>query len=231
MTRRRAAKAECVAMPRRLPAMKHRRLLALLLAVANASAFAADEFLLPASQEVAGASQSQWSRKWWQWALSFDAEDSPVADRTGALCRAGQQGPVWFLAGGYGNSRVVRECTVPAGKHLFFPLANYVAMPTEGGAPTCELMMRDARQITDGASQLVLRIDGQPQPGLEAHRVDSRGCFDAGARRSPPEAAFPSAGNGYYVMLKPLPPGKHVIEFGAVLPTVTQAITYKLTVR
>ena len=211
--------------------MNHRRLLPLLLLLATAGAGAADDLLLPATQEVAGASQSQWSRKWWQWALSFDAEDSPVADRTGALCRAGQQGPVWFLAGGYGDSRIVRECTVPVGKYLFFPLANYVAMPTEGGAPTCETMMRDARQLTDGASRLVLRIDGQPQPGLEAHRIDTRGCFDPGARRSPPEAVFPSAGNGYYVMLKPLPPGTHEVEFGAILPTITQAITYRLKVR
>ena len=42
---------------------------------------------------------------------------------------------------------------------------------------------------------------------------------------------FPSAGNGYYVMLKPLPPGTHEIEFGAVLPAVSQAITYRLKVR
>jgi hypothetical protein len=221
------------AMPRRLPAMNLRRLvpLLLLLASASADAGATDDLVLPAGQDVAGASQSQWSRKWWQWALSFDAEDSPVADQTGAACRAGQQGPVWFLAGGVGNARLSRECTVPAGKFLFFPLANYVAMPTEGGAPTCEVMMRDARQITDGASRLVLKIDGQPQPALEAHRVDTRGCFDAGARRSPPENVFPSAGNGYYVMLKPLPPGTHEIEFGAVLPAVTQAITYRLHVR
>jgi hypothetical protein len=211
--------------------MKPPPLLALLILCAAGGAWAADDLLLPATQEVAGASQSQWSRRWWQWALSFDAEDSPVADQAGALCRAGQQGPVWFLAGGFGNARIARECTVPAGKYLFFPLANYVAMPTEGGMPACDTMMRDARQLTDGASRLVLKIDGQPQAGLEAHRVDTRGCFDAGARRSPPEAAFPSAGNGYYVMLKPLPPGTHEIEFGAVLPAVTQAITYRLKVR
>jgi hypothetical protein len=210
--------------------MIDRHLLAILLAFASAGACAADDLVLPAAQEVAGASQSQWSRKWWQWALSFDAEDSPVVDQTGSLCRAGQQGPVWFLAGGFGNARVVRECKVPAGKYLFFPLANYVATPTEGGAPTCEVMMRDARQLTDGASRLVLKIDGPLQPGLEAHRVDTRGCFDAGARRRPSEPVFPSAGNGYYVMLKPLPPGTHEIEFGAVLPAVSQAITYHLKV-
>ncbi|HUQ51517.1 MAG TPA: hypothetical protein VM692_04800 [Gammaproteobacteria bacterium] len=38
------------------------------------------------------------------------------------------------------------------------------------------------------------------------------------------------AANGYYVMLRPLPPGKHTINFGGALPTNVQLVTYTLIV-
>lgn len=209
----------------------HRILAAFLLALAGASALADDGLVLPARQGVADASQSQWSRRWWQWAVSFDAEDSPVADRTGVLCASGQQGPVWFLAGTYGSRRVLRECSVPAGKYLFFPLVNYVVHATEDDVASCDDVMRDARRVTDGASHLVLSVDGKPQPDLELHRVDTLGCFDLGARTSPRVPMFPAAGNGYYVMLAPLPTGTHELEFGGWLPDMSQAVSYTLHVR
>lgn len=213
--------------------MNARHLPLLLLALAGVPVFAADSapLLLPAAQDVAGATQAQWTRRWSQWALSFDREVSPLADATGAHCSAGQQGPVWFLAGSFGGQRVARKCTVPAGKYLFFPLINFVAVPPDDRPGSCDIETRDARRLTDGVDHLVLRIDGQPQAGLEAHRVDSQGCFDAGARMSPPVDGFPSAGNGYYAMLKPLSPGTHEIEFGATLPAGSQAIRYTLLVR
>lgn len=202
-----------------------------LLVVAGAPAVAGDGPLLPARQDVADTSQSHWSRRWWQWAASFDRDDSPVADRTGALCAAGQQGSVWFLAGTYGSQRVLRECSVPAGKYLFFPLVNYLVNATEDQAPSCDAVIREARRLTDGVSHLVLSIDGKPQPGLELHRVDTLGCFDLGARMSPRVSIFPAAGNGYYAMLKPLPPGTHELEFGGWLPDMSQAVSYTIHVR
>lgn len=42
---------------------------------------------------------------------------------------------------------------------------------------------------------------------------------------------FPSAANGYYVMLAPLEPGTHTISFGGVLPGMAQAITYTVIVK
>jgi hypothetical protein len=201
------------------------------LALAASAASAADSPLLPADQAVAGASQSNWSRSWWQWAASFDNAGSPVSDRTGARCGAGQQEEVWFLAGTYGNQRILRACSVPAGKYLFFPLINYVAAPEPGTALSCSAVMDDVRDTVDGVTDLVLRIDGKAQEGLQAHRIASQGCFDLGARRAQPGRKVPSAGDGYYVMLAPLPAGTHKLEFGGRLQDMTQAITYTLQVR
>lgn len=179
---------------------------------------------------VGGMSQEDWSRAWWQWAGSFSRQDSPVADRTGELCGEKQKGPVWFLAGTYGTQRTVRSCRVPGGKYLFFPLINYVVMPSQDRSTTCALAMETARRITDDPAALVLEIDGERIANLATSRQATKKCFDMGALTEARYNIFPSAANGYYVMLKPLARGTHVLNFGGALPGMLQAVTYTLIV-
>ena len=107
--------------------MRHALTLTLLLAAALPS----QAQLIPPAKTIAGATQEEWARRWWHWALSFEDDDSPVADADGSLCASGQSGPVWFLAGTYGSKRTVRSCRIPAGKTLFFPLLNSIAFPPD----------------------------------------------------------------------------------------------------
>jgi hypothetical protein len=208
-------------------------LLAAVCAGVAATSFAQDDLAFAPGEAVAGRSQSDWSKAWWQWAGSFDQSDSPVADRTGVNCRLKQSGPVWFLAGTYGSARTIRTCTVPRGKYLFFPLINYVVMPdneTARCAYCCPSFVASAKSITDHPSFLVLDLDGRRVEGLAKHRQATSECFDMGELANPPFRIFPSAANGYYVMLRPLSPGKHVLNFGGVLPGMSQAVTYTLLV-
>lgn len=203
---------------------------ALILTVfANASAQAASAQPLPAAQIVAGHSQAEWSQLWWQWAASFEDHESPVADQTGELCGARQSGPVWFLAGTYGTRRTIRLCKVPRGKHLFFPLINYVVSRPLEREVSCQHVMHSAARLTDEVSALILEVDGKRIEGLEAHRQPTK-CFNIAERSRPKQFIFPSAANGYYVMLKPLSPGTHVINFGGALPNMLQAVTYTIVV-
>lgn len=208
-------------------------LVAIAVAFIPAWASSADDnsFLVPSGQSVAGMTQVEWSRVWWQWARSFDESESPVADRSGERCHFKQGGPVWFLAGTYGSRRTIRTCTVPAGKHLFFPLINYVVYPRDPlHPPTCRAVTADAKRMTEGISSLILDINGNPIPGLEQRRFATTTCFNLAAQADQPGEVFPSAANGYYVMLKPLRPGRYEINFGGVLPDMAQAVTYRLTV-
>lgn len=41
---------------------------------------------------------------------------------------------------------------------------------------------------------------------------------------------YPSVANSYYVMLRPLSPGTHTLNFGGALPSMLQAVTYTLQV-
>lgn len=203
--------------------------LPILVAVAMTSFCRAENsIVVPPGDTVDNLSQEQWSVRWWMWAGSFNDDVSPVADRTGEFCASKQQGKVWFLAGTYGTRRTVRTCKVPRGKYLFFPLINYVVMP--GAKSGCEAQMATAARMTDNPFTLILDVDGTAIPGLAAHRQATRRCFDMGASRESPVSIYPSAANGYYVLLKPLSPGRHTINFGGALPSMLQAVTYTLQV-
>jgi hypothetical protein len=185
------------------------------------------------SQDVSveGQSQEEWSRAWWQWAASFAQEDSPVADTTGQLCASGQSGKVWFLAGTYEAKRTIRTCEVPRGTHLFFPLINYAVSPDSRNRLDCAAAIASAAASTDSPRGLVLEIDGQRIDHLEAHRQVTRTCFDMGVRATPKVRLYPTAANGYYVMVRPLSPGKHTIHLGGMLAEFAQAVTYHLMVK
>jgi hypothetical protein len=191
----------------------------------------ADEMLaVSPSERIANRSQEEWSAQWWMWAGSFDYDDSPVADRTGVRCDFKQKGPVWFLAGTYGTRRTERTCRIPKDKYLFFPLINYIVMPAVASNRDCEAQTATAAAMTDNPSALILDVDGIRVEALARYRQATTSCFDMGALRTVRVAIYPSAANGYYVMLRPLSPGRHVVNFGGELPGMLQAVTYTLDV-
>ena len=120
---------------------------------------------------------------------------------------------------------------MPLGKFLFFPLINYVVMPPVDRAVSRMAVAELAASSTDGPSALVLEIDGKRVADLGHYRQPTRECCDMGVRSEPAVRIFPSAVNGIYVMLQPLSPGRHVINFGGVLPSLSQAGTYTLQVQ
>ncbi len=193
------------------------RLTGCLLALLATGALADTVTPLAEDAEVDGLPLAQYTNAWWQWAAAADRNTSPVADREGIHCGVNQSGPVWFLAGGWGVDRIIRYCDVPAGKHLFFPMINYLAAPGRNRNATCEgvrgqVALRNADQLG-----VWLRINGETIEGA-GYVLSSPECFDLIERnRSAPEGRreYPSATSGIWVMLPPLPPGEHTLEFGA----------------
>ena len=204
------------------------RLLMLSLPVFALAGEPAGSPLVSPSEKIAGQSQVDWSRMWWQWAGSFEQDESPVSDRKGTRCHLRQEGAVWFLAGTYGSGRTIRTCTVPADRYLFFPMINYVVFPASAMSLSCEQAKKEAAAATAEVSSLVLEVDGKLFRNLEVHRQATRVCFDLAAQAGGGMA--PSAGNGYYIMLRPLSRGTHTLNFGGRLPEFSQAVTYTLHV-
>jgi hypothetical protein len=203
----------------------------LIVGVASPLLAMAEAPLLRPTEKISGDSQQTLTVKWWQWAASFQYDESPVADRTGARCGAGQEGEIWFLAGTYESRATRRTCQVPAGKTLFFPLINYMVMPQNcGGCLTCEQATATARRMTEDPMGLFVELDGKPLGGLDAHRLASPACFNLGARAMGGQRIEPTASDGYWVALRPLPPGQHTLRFGGSLPSLRQELIYTLVV-
>jgi hypothetical protein len=196
--------------------------------------------VLPPGARAYGMTYGAWGAAWWNWALSSSLADNPVADETGANCHVNQAGPVWFLAGTFGGP-AVRHCHVPAGKALFFPIINTVWWATEPDE-TEEEIREGANATIDQVTVLECSINGVPLKKLDAYRADSP-AFTLHL----PEGAiadelfdlsgdfYPAVADGYWIMLAPLPRGKHVIHFRGVQgdpndPLFETEVTYFLTV-
>ncbi len=136
------------------------------------------------------------------------------------MCASRQSGEVWFLAGTYGSQRVERTCKVPAGKTLFFPLINYLAIRPEGTQEPCVSLAARAASPLEGPTNLVLELDGKRFSDLGSQRLGSP-CFAI-----VPGGPVDAVSDGHFVAIRPLSRGTHVLNFGGVLPSMMQAVTY-----
>jgi hypothetical protein len=190
-----------------------------------------------------GMTYGEWSAKWFKWAYEPSPANSPVRDTTGANCAVGQSGQVWFLAGTFfppGPPVVVRSCTIPAGQMLFFPVGN--GFCAGDGFPNGFAGERAcATQFAASLSGFSADVDEVPINNLQADLVHNyyRALspeFDLvlGADNifgAPAGTYSPGAGDGVYLMLAPLSPGKHTIHFHADVTAGGQIdATYHLTV-
>jgi hypothetical protein len=202
-----------------------------------------------------GATYGEWSARWWQWVLSFPADQNPNIDDKGALCKEGQTGPVWFLAGTFGGDAVTRTCRIPAGKGIFFPVVNQIAFapfPTEGIAD----LRGQAAATMDQVTFLKVTLDGVDLSGLRDRRVQSPafslvspvgGVLDPEQcpalfvppanppfpRKPQGTLCNPVVSDGYWVLLSPLQAGEHKIRFRAKVnlnPPFAVDVTYNLTI-
>ncbi len=201
--------------------------------------------IAPVNSNPHRKSYAQWAADWWQWALETSAADNPLIDATGAKCQVGQRGYVWFLAGSPSPDYTARNCEVPAGSALFFPLLNnfYGATKSDPANQKTEAFCRAQVESTiNAANTLVFRVDGVAMTGLKQQAVRSV-LFDV---QLPPDNIFglvsadpsvrlvsPSCDAGYYVFLSPLPPGWHTLRWWTRRAdgSIGQDILYRLHVR
>ena len=191
----------------------------------------ADEVIEPQAS-IYGMTSAEWSGAWWKWALSVPGDRNPILDPDGGFCAEGQSGRVWFLAGNFGGT-VERSCTVPPGKAIFFPIVNFICVATE--PEETEQMERDcANGFIDGISFLEVILDGEKVTMLRNHRAESP-AFNVTLPEGnlfglDPGVYGPAVSDGYWVMLKPLKPGKHELSFQGTASGFHLEVTYHLEV-
>jgi hypothetical protein len=198
-----------------------------------------DSIVVPSHSNAYGNKFSEWSAEWWQLVLSIPASENPLFDPDGSQCVLGQRGPVWFLVGSFDGS--TRDCSIPEGKALFFPVINVVDVNTT--TQTAKELRAETAPCLDAVTLLSVAVDGVYVPRLqEKFRVQSEvfeitlpadNIFGIGAG-----TYSPAIDDGFYVMLKPLSVGPHTVQFegasgGCPLlgdSPFSVAVTYNLTV-
>src|SRR3989304_7058901 len=137
--------------------------------------------ILPPGSTPHGMTYGEWSARWWQWALSLPVDQHPLFDT--ADCSEGQSGKVWFLGGTFTSSELEqgvvvgiadRDCTVPVGKALFFPIVNVEASTVEGNGETKEALLENSKFLMDHANDLQCEIDDVSIQNLQRYRVQSQ---------------------------------------------------------
>ncbi len=207
-----------------------------------AGALALGLTLTTSVQGAASPPASELAAQWWQWVLKTPAAQNPLLDSTGEFAGVGQSGPVWFLAGTWGGGPATRSFSVPAGKPLFFPIANYFACgylhaPPMGGFPPgpIEFEREMCKAFIDTVSYLACEVDGISVPITAQNREQSVPWAvrlpAANLFQAAPTWCAPGVDEGYYVLLAPLARGQHVIHFAAAGPGFALDVTDTITVQ
>lgn len=192
--------------------------------------------------ELKGFSLSEYSVLWWTWIYSIPKNKvNPVIDPDGKSCSFNQSGDVWFLAGSPGdNQRYIRDCIIPKGKHLFFPIITLISTTKA----MCQDAILKAEIDSDYIKKIEVTLDDKILPDPLKFHAASPGCFRlkgyldgySGLGR------YPVASDGYWILMNPLDAGEHVLSFRAEYyfknkdkkeeekPDFIQNVQYRLTV-
>jgi hypothetical protein len=196
----------------------------------------------------------QLTADWWKWVIAIPPEINPLLDETGENCNIDQRGYVWYLAGTTGNlTSAERECTIPEGKQILFPIINTfcseltdadliinltgIPQPIppaqiEQGLKACTKFLIDQVDIKEAS------IDGKKIMNLQNFRVQSPlflitypedNVFGVTNDTGIPQKAI---AEGYWVLLDGLKAGEHTIEFtgGVSALNFTTHVLYHLTI-
>ena len=199
----------------------------------GAAAGAAPE-VVPPRALTEGLTYGEWSALWWQQVAAIPQAANPLGQKGRVTCRLGR-GKVRFLVGTLGGN-ASRSCRVPAGTRLLVPLVNGECSSAEGNGTTAAALLACARGQTDAVSSLNASVDGQRIRGLRAFRFASPLFaidLPAGDVFGKGPVATPSVADGFWLILEPLPAGRHVVRFGGAVAAANFSVqtTYRLQVR
>lgn len=171
------------------------------------------QYIVPNNEQVAGLALHKYADRWWQWANSMPDSQSPVIDTVGSKCHVNQNGDVWFLAGSYETTKIKRQCSIPQGKYIFFPIVNTYDTPEDNADVTCDEMKANVTQ--NNLAKMSVKLNGN-EISKQSYQLQSQDCFDLYGQVSKAENApnmYPTVSNGYWMMLKPLPKGEYSLEY------------------
>jgi hypothetical protein len=191
--------------------------------------------------------------QWYHWALgqpvtTDPAKTNPLVDTTGIAAHNGQpDDDVFFLGGLFALnsglvSQVERTITIHEGTRLFFPILNFEWDNVGVSPPLTVPQLRQLAAIgVTNLQSLYVTIDGVGLKELTSYRVITPVFSYTLPANHPPKSVNlydylssgsfavtglqkPAVSDGFYVLLKPLPIGHHLLKFGgASAPAIDTA--------
>lgn len=180
--------------------------------------------IVPLNAHFRGKTYGQWEASFWQWALALPVAPlpHPFDDCQNRPISARQTGNVWYWSA---PDRAPLTCdqsrtVIPAGTAIFLSMLDVEASSLDA-PPFFATSARDQQQTATAfagdISDLFCSIDGVTVHDITAYRT-ATGQFSIS---TPTPWVFNHAGgtgtavaDGYFLMLKPLPPGPHTIHYG-----------------
>jgi hypothetical protein len=208
--------------------------------LAAAFAISAHGAVVPPDAITAGKTTREWMADYFRWAMEIpDGPTHPLRDQTGEHAGRNQSGPVWFLGGVLNDTGIaVRDITVPDNVWLFVMMVG-VECSTLEDPPFFGANEEELRACAESFrfSDHFFSIDGESTPNLERFyfsspmfnfTMPSNNIFGV-----PGGGSGQAVGAGPAVILEPLSPGVHNLQFRVNLPdyfSAPSSITYRITV-
>ncbi len=182
--------------------------------------------IFPPGAHMYGMSHGDWSQYWWEVIGDIPSGPTHPIIQAGAVdCSVGAINNVYLLSGSFGTV-TERSCTVPAHTALFVPIANALVWSDNDFPEGDEQAARDVLDFyMSFLEATTLEIDGDPialddyrfKSDLYQDTVHPENVFGIGTEAWPPVGDFTRdfMSDGYWVMVKPLAPGEHTIQFTA----------------
>ncbi len=198
--------------------------------------------IAPASASSNSGQLKKLSAQWWQWVLPIPPADNPFGNNP---CDINQSGPFFFLVGTFGGGSAERNCTIPEGKSIFFPVLNFFQtvdklVPPRPPNNTATNTPGEVRKLVvgniDQAHNLQASVDDVPIDLTKARAKSPPFLFELGDDNifgGPPDApagTYRAISDGYWVALKPLSVGEHEIEFSGEGDGFSVHVLYHITV-
>lgn len=219
------------------------------------AAFAQEELVankvVQPGEAYLGKTYNELVSEWSNWFTKEPLATNPALDPDGGFCNLNQEGRVWFLASTF-DGVVDRTCEVPFGKGIFVSLGGAFLsfapeFPAAGDpclqmATTEEQVRCDVNNDVPVAPDVTLQatLDGEPITDLLAFRAQSK---PGGFTLEVPNPSFltdlgfapgdrsPAVADGYFLFLKALKRGRHLLSIRMINAGQETGVDYMLIVR
>jgi hypothetical protein len=195
--------------------------------------------VIPPQASYGGMTYAEWSVEWWKWLIGTPVDENPFSENYEcAFGASDKNGKVWFLVSDIhsSNTTTVRDCTIPVGRALLFPIYNTECSTVEGDPFFLDLAAAHPEECVEKffdasfgfrtVRNPSVTIDGVPLQNLDDYLFQSE-LFDF---TLPPEGdnflevaadacdnpdGCQAIAEGYWILLPPLSKGEHTIELYA----------------